>query len=430
MQPDGSTFRVLTYNILARSLGSNTIPWVMNVSPSTRERIEAATGRPWAEWRKGNVDEEYKRNWHKNFASGDYSAMRRLWGRPLASAADVPDALGGLAFVGEDRVSYDKRGVATVATTLRGVLRAALGEAEGTKLFDEIADADATVYDWAARGPRVFQTCAAADADVVALAEYDVHDAEAAYAGGATTSFADAMRDAGYDGALFTDPLLGRTPPSGLGLFWRRSAFEASGGASADGAAVACGDAAGALSNHDLLERWHPLIVPPEAGVGGSDLPAKDRRNCAIARLTHRASGRTLCVALVHLMTTSRDGPGVTRYPGEVRAGELAKVREILAEAAAPEDAILMCGDFNTPPADAHVWRGDVGVAHDTGFDKGAFRWGDRELRDAFESVHGWAAAPRADVCTSKNGDRTLWTGREQEVRGVFFVRSVKRACS
>jgi len=71
-----------------------------------------------------------------------------------------------------------------------------------------------------------------------------------------------------------------------------------------------------------------------------------------------------------------------------------------------------------------------VGVAHDTGFDKGAFRWGDRELRDAFESVHGWAAAPRADVCTSKNGDRTLWTGREQEVRGVFFVRSVKRACS
>ena len=70
--------------------------------------------------------------------------------------------------------------------------------------------------------------------------------------------------------------------------------------------------------------------------------------------------------AQVHLMTTSRDGPGVTRYPGEVRAGELAKVREILAEAAAPEDAILMCGDFNTPPADAHVWRGDVGVGAGT----------------------------------------------------------------
>ena len=72
-----------------------------------------------------------------------------------------------------------------------------------------------------------------------------------------------------------------------------------------------------------------------------------------------------------------------------------------------------------------------VGVAHDTGFDKGAFRWGDRELRDAFESVHGWAAAPRADVCTSKNGDRTLWTGREQRSFVVsFFARGAKRARS
>ena len=98
------------------------------------------------------------------------------------------------------------------------------------------------------------------------------------------------MRDAGYDGALFTDPLLGRTPPSGLGLFWRRSAFEASGGASADGAAVACGDAAGALSNHDLLERWHPLIVPPEAGVGGPRGTERSRSR-GVAAIT--AEGRS-----------------------------------------------------------------------------------------------------------------------------------------
>ena len=79
MQPDGHSFRVLTYNILARSLGSNTIPWVLNVSPQTRARIEDKTGEAFGAWRKTNVDEEYKRHWHKNFHSGDYAAMRALW---------------------------------------------------------------------------------------------------------------------------------------------------------------------------------------------------------------------------------------------------------------------------------------------------------------------------------------------------------------
>ena len=65
MQPDGHSFRVLTYNILARSLGSNTIPWVLNVSPQTRTRIEDKTGEAFGTWRRTNVDEEYKRHWHK-----------------------------------------------------------------------------------------------------------------------------------------------------------------------------------------------------------------------------------------------------------------------------------------------------------------------------------------------------------------------------
>ena len=80
MQPDGHSFRVLTYNILARSLGSNTIPWVLNVSPQTRARIEDKTGEAFGTWRRTAVDEEYKRHWHKNFHSGDYAAMRALWG--------------------------------------------------------------------------------------------------------------------------------------------------------------------------------------------------------------------------------------------------------------------------------------------------------------------------------------------------------------
>ena len=81
MHPDGHSFRVLTYNILARSLGSNTIPWVLNVSPQTRARIEDKTGEAFGTWRRTAVDEEYKRHWHKNFHSGDYAAMRALYGQ-------------------------------------------------------------------------------------------------------------------------------------------------------------------------------------------------------------------------------------------------------------------------------------------------------------------------------------------------------------
>ena len=106
-------------------------------------------------------------------------------------------------------------------------------------------------------------------------------------------------------------------------------------------------------------------------------------------------------------MTTSRDGPGVTRFPGEVRAGELATIKNIVAERAARDDAVVLCGDFNTPPSDRNVWSGDVGVSHETGFADGAFSWGQRTLRDAFAPVHGWADCE--GVCTSKNGDRSLW---------------------
>ena len=120
MQPDGHSFRVLTYNILARSLGSNTIPWVLNVSPQTRARIEDKTGEAFGAWRKSNVDEEYKRHWHKNFHSGDYAAMRALWGcRVLRSDSDIPEKLSGLKFESEDKVLYVKGGLPTVATTLR-----------------------------------------------------------------------------------------------------------------------------------------------------------------------------------------------------------------------------------------------------------------------------------------------------------------------
>ena len=142
---------------------------------------------------------------------------------------------------------------------------------------------------------------------------------------------------------------------------------------------IACNTTTTSLSNHDLLEKWHPLVVPPTdgGGVTATDLPAADRRQAAVARLRHKASGRIVCVVAVHLMTTSRDGPGVTRFPGEVRAGELATIKNIVAERAARDDAVVLCGDFNTPPSDKHVWSGDVGFKHATGWGgDGAFFWG------------------------------------------------------
>ena len=407
MQPDGHSFRVLTYNILARSLGSNTIPWVLNVSPQTRARIEDKTGEAFNNWRRANVDDEYKRHWHKNFHSGDYAAMRALWGcRVLRSDGDIPEKLSGLKFESEDKVLYVKGGLPTVATTLRGVLRRSLGEAEGLRLFAEVSEQDATVYDWAARGPRVFDVCTANN-DIVALCEYDVHTARASYATG-DQPFHAAMASQGYDGAFFTDPLIGRTPPAGLGVFWRSDVFELV--EEQEERIIACNTTTNSLSNHDLLEKWHPLVVPPTdgGGVTATDLPAADRRQAAVVRLRHKASGRVVCVVAVHLMTTSRDGPGVTRFPGEVRAGELATIKNIVAARADDDDAVVLVGDFNTPPSDTHVWSGDVGFKHATGWGgDGAFSWGDRTLRDAFAPVHGWADCE--GVCTSKNGDRSLW---------------------
>ena len=182
------------------------------LAADAKARIEDKTGEAFGTWRRTNVDEEYKRHWHKNFHSGDYAAMRALWGcRVLRSDGDIPEKLSGLKFESEDKVLYVKGGLPTVATTLRGVLRRSLGEAEGLRLFAEVSEKDATIYDWAARGPRVFDVCTASS-DIVALCEYDIHDVHASYKNG-DQPFHAAMSSQGYDGAFFTDPLIGRTPP-------------------------------------------------------------------------------------------------------------------------------------------------------------------------------------------------------------------------
>ena len=45
-------------------------------------------------------------------------------------------------------------------------------------------------------------------------------------------------------------------------------------------------------------------------------------------------------------MTKSRDNAKSTAFPGEIRAGELAKIREEIAEFVQPDDAVVFCGDW------------------------------------------------------------------------------------
>ena len=75
------------------------------------------------------------------------------------------------------------------------------------------------------------------------------------------------MRACGYGGyAFFLDPLRGKTPQSGLALFWRPAVFSCGGDSDeeADGSPVVleCGEEArgGRLANIDLREEWHPLL--------------------------------------------------------------------------------------------------------------------------------------------------------------------------
>ena len=137
------SFTALTYNILARSLGSNTIPWCIAIDAAFRERVEAATSTKWSAFKSATLTPEYKVHFHKNFAAGEYTAMRAFWAaRKCASAADLPASLPHLRFVAEDTVAYTADGAERVATTLRGLLRRALPEPLALELFSHIVAAE------------------------------------------------------------------------------------------------------------------------------------------------------------------------------------------------------------------------------------------------------------------------------------------------
>mmetsp|Transcript_1996 Transcript_1996/g.7704 ORF Transcript_1996/g.7704 Transcript_1996/m.7704 type:complete len:452 (+) Transcript_1996:303-1658(+) len=384
-------------------------------------------------------------------ASGYYPTMREFWSaRTCNSQADIPACLTGISFAGPDQVAYidAASGQRILCSTLRGLLCAKLpAEGLGEKLFAHLMEAEEQVYAWAARGPRLFRDITASRelmaaghpaaggrADVVMLQEYDALPAEADYRGlGQQESFVAAMAAMGYAHVLFQEANLARKDPSGLGLFWNTKTFEFAGHPSSGHVEVACGSSIGeSAHNVDLMEHWHRCDRSSADGRGVRELMnVADRRNLAMARLRHRASGQAVWAVTCHLMTTSRDSAKTNEYPGEVRAGELRAVREVLRARVPPGEAVIFAGDFNTDARELSVFEGRLKskatgdmlevptgfVASDGGCSR-ALEWHAGEaslrMREALEPIHQWGAGvgpagAAGGHCTSTNAERTDW---------------------
>ncbi|CAJ1944451.1 unnamed protein product [Cylindrotheca closterium] len=419
-------FTVTTYNMLARSLGTNTIPWVMDVSPSIQRRIEQASSYDtFSKWVDNVLMPEYLQHFHKNFASGNYAAMRKFWGVPnCQSANDIPKELKGLKWIDEDRVSYTKsensKETQHIATTMRGTCRKALPNDLFDSFFNEVISKEEGVYSWDTRGPRIFQTLLLSEPPgIIAIQEYDCHDVQAEYRKpGCVESFSEAMSAVGYSGVFLKDPLLGRGPPSGLGVFWMDSEFETLAGKTGI-ESLDCGEFAfdDSVSNIDLEEHWHPIKPDNSDFVM---MKAADRRNGALCRLRHKRSGRKVALCTAHLMTKSRDGLKTNKFPGEVRACELAALKRLVESTTQDDEIVVLAGDFNTDAKEAlGVFAGkfkssdsEEGCEFQTGFDvkSKTFRWGPHVLQDAFAETHQWGDGVGAEThCTSRNANRIEW---------------------
>ena len=287
--------KVFSWNILAASLGSATTPWTMRL-PKESEHM------------RQRLAEHYKRHFHKNQRCyrgphGQYWLVRQLWSA-RSRLTSLPEEMelaqlrddGGFAY-GEEEVAYPLVELVD-ADTFRLLMR----------LEDE-------VFGWQARRPRILQRILRSDASLVALQEYD-RDEEVE----------PQLRAAGYECIFFE----GATGLSGKLSAWKTSEWQAEGGAPRQ---LAFDEHVGHLaSNWDFQEQG---------------LVAADRRTLSLVRLRHVGSGRLLSFANVHLMTTSRCPEG------KLRRGELRFAAERLRD----EQQLILCGDFNTTPAETAVFE-------------------------------------------------------------------------
>jgi len=463
------TFMIVSYNILAESLSMSTIPWVLSLSKEMESKVDATlpNGKTWASLKKCQIADEYKKHWHKNFASGDYKRMRKLWGHgEFQGPSCIPSSCQGLSFVDSDTVAYGD----TRAKTLRGVLREHLPPDLASEVFQDIVRRENAVYCWDVRGPRIFQQLTQRPweltdgvrverPDVICLQEYDVHRSVASYRGGSNdeeeaVTFDDAMRDAGYEGIFFNKP----ERYGGLAIWWRADRFEVDTMLPAErrehvaskprrtraftdhemstSLRMFCGDTVVrfedasvgtkasvvdsvhrkspiplAVWNYDLEENWRP---PKWGGDVVERMRGADRRNFALVRLRAKHSSTRLWIGNAHLMTPSRDNERTTAISGEVRAGEIQTIGRTLRshlEAFERErtdiSRVVVVGDFNTAAEYAAKLPGNP-------LDLDAWRLSDggadeHSLMEAFADAHRWTKDTTALRCTSKNAARTSW---------------------
>lgn len=432
------------YNIFAKSLGSNTIPWVMTISLEWKHKIESIINIPYHLWIKNMFTNEYRQHFHKNYASGDKILMRNLWSKEINSSRDIPPELTGLAYLSENCIKYEIDGTEHHAVTLPGLLKKTIPTV-AHELYRHIMDLE-VFYNWESRGPCIYRTILESEADIVSLCEYDIHDAVAGYrTPSLRETFADAMLASGYSGLFLhsPDPRGG----SGLGLFWKaedyelatpqdRSFFFEFPNVSSINIDL---DIQGVISNLDLHEHWNKLSTKGNnLNSDYSEMPKKDRRHAGFVRLRHKKSEKYILIVSTHLMTSSRDSKETNEYPGEVRLGEMeiigSKISSILNNAELiPVDAILYSGDFNVdirelktmnkgitsilePSKVRHFNIGLYEAPCESGIDFGPRlryhpnpRW---IMQEAFESVHLWGIDGRIgydQYCTSYNSNRCEW---------------------
>jgi hypothetical protein len=160
-----SRFTAVTYNIFARSLGSSVIPWVLTVSHEAQVLVERV--KPdfkFKEWVKSVATPEYKKHFHRNYASGDKEAMRSMWSATIDRQEQVPICLKSVKCVGPDELQYPFEEPTNevfssefhVAVTLRGLLRREFDRDIADQLFNELIQKE-EFFLWENRGPEIFE---------------------------------------------------------------------------------------------------------------------------------------------------------------------------------------------------------------------------------------------------------------------------------
>jgi hypothetical protein len=408
-------FHVVSYNIFARSLGSNCIPWVLKVSSEWEHLVEEATGETWKSFVKECIWPEYSQHFHKNHMSGNKVEMRQLWSCNIRGVHDIPLALTGVRFVSEDCLEYvreendstseTRRNL--LALTLPGVLKKHLPASLHKGLYSHIMETEKHFL-WTNRGPKIFYEItrnknefdSSPMPDIISLCEYDVHEVRAVYratssrvndlnsgsgsgsvpcsesrehspagsGSGMEESFSEAMFYSGYTGVLMSSP--DTRDRSGLGVFWKRDTFRLESGEDISQSSLVLlpGDSfSNSVFNYDLNESYHKLH---EASSRHELLHISERKHVSCVRLVHKSTGKLVLMVSVHLMTASKDSKA-NEYIGEIRACQLKRVKEIIAMhvdgsysdvpvCSRPVDGVIVSGDFNTDITSRDIFMGSL----------------------------------------------------------------------